>query len=145
MKKEHHIRLWIFATAVWAGFLLGGLPDYYQQYSTNFMLGFVVLVLLPISVVLYLVLKRVAPRRRMSVALWIALYFTVPLAVYDWLYCGLVLGRGIGFIWEFWYLTVYYAIPWLLAPPMALLVNRIERGAVPAGGSAPRGDRRNTG
>lgn len=127
MKKRHHVRLWILATAVWAGFLLGGLPDYYQQYSTDFMLGFVLLVLLPISLALYFVLRRVAPRHRMSVALWIAFYFTVPLAVYDYLYCGLVLDRGIGFLWEFWYLTVYYVIPWLLAPALAVLVNRIAK------------------
>jgi hypothetical protein len=114
------------ATAVWAGFLLGGLPDYYQQYSTGFMVGFDLLALLPISSVLYFVLRGVAPRRRMSAALWIAFYFTVPLAVYDWLYCGLVLGRGISFLWEFWYLTVYYLIPWLLAPAIVLPVNRIE-------------------
>jgi hypothetical protein len=99
------------------------------------MLGFDLLVLLPISVVLYFVLRRVARRHRMSMALWIAFYFTLPLAVYDWLYCGLVLGRGIGFLWEYWYLTVYYAIPWLLAPAIALLVNRVERGAVHAGDS----------
>ena len=135
MKKRHHIRLWILATAVWAGFLLGGLPDYYQQYSTGFMLGFDLLVLLPISLALYFVLHSVAHRRRMSVVLWIAFYFTVPLAVYDWLYCGLWLGRGIGFVWEFWYLTVYYAIPWLLAPAIVLLANRVESGAAPAGGS----------
>jgi len=135
MNKRHHIRLWILATAVWAGFLLGGLPDYYQQYSTGFMLGFVLLVLLPIALVFYFVLHGVARRRRMSVALWIAFYFTLPLAVYDWLYCGLWLGHGIRFVWEFWYLTVYYAIPWLLAPAIVLLVNRVENDAAPAEGS----------
>ena len=127
MKKRHHLRLWILATAVWAGFLLGGLPDYYQQCSTGLMLGCFLLVLRAISLVLYFVLRRVPPRHRMSVALWIAFYFTVPLAVYDYLYCGLVHGRGIGFLWEFWYLTVYYVIPWLLAPALALLVNVIAK------------------
>jgi hypothetical protein len=91
------------------------------------MVGFDLLVLLPISVVLYVVLKRVPSGRRMSLALWIAFYFTVPLAVYDYLYCGLVLDRGIGFLWEFWYLTVYYVIPWVLAPAIALLANRIAK------------------
>ena len=126
MRRRHHLRLFILATAVWAGFLLGGLPDYYRQYSTAFMLGFDLLVLLPISVALYLVLCGAARLRRMSAALWIAFYFTVPLTVYDWLYCGLVLGRGIAFLWEYWYLTVYYLIPWLLAPAIVLLVNRVE-------------------
>ncbi len=90
------------------------------------MVVFDLLVLIPISVVLYFVLHSVASQRRMSVALWIAFYFTVPLAVYDWLYCGLVLDRGMAFLWEYWYLTVYYLIPWLLAPGIVLLVNRVE-------------------
>jgi len=136
VKQRDHIRLWILATAVWAGFLLTGLPEYYQQYSPEFMLGFDLLVLLPISIILYAVLKRVAPGRRMFLALWIALYFTVPLAAYDYLYCGLVLGRGIGFLWEFWYLTVYYVIPWLLAPAIVLLVKRIEGHHPLTGGAA---------
>ena len=88
-------------------------------------MGFDLLLLLPISVVLYFVLGRVPSGRRMYLALWIAFYFSVPLAAYGYLYCGLVLGRGIGFLWEFWYLTVYYIIPWLLAPAIVLLVNRI--------------------
>ena len=136
MKRKHHLRLLILATTVWAGFLIGGLQDYYQQYSTEFMLGFDLLALGSISLVLYLVLRHVATRRRMSAALWIAFYFTVPLAVYDWLYCGLALGRGIGFLWEYWYLTVYYVIPWLLAPAIALFVNRIEGRRPLVGGVA---------
>jgi hypothetical protein len=123
MNKRYHIRLWILATGVWAGFLALGLPDYYQQYSSRLMLGFEVALVLPFSIVLYVVLKRAPARRRMSLARWIAFYFTVPLAVYDYLYCGLVLGRGVGFLWEFWYLTVYYVIPWVLAPAMAALAS----------------------
>jgi hypothetical protein len=100
------------------------------------MVGFDLLVLLPISAVLYFVLKRVPSKRRMSLALWIAFYFTVPLAAYDYLYCGLVLDRGIGFLWEYWYLTVYYVIPWLLAPAMALFVDRVEEDQPRAGGAS---------
>jgi hypothetical protein len=100
------------------------------------MLGFDLLLLLPISVVLYFVLGRVPSGRRMSLALWIAFYFSVPFAVYDYLYCGLILGGGIGFLWEFWYLTVYYVIPWLLAPAIVLLVNRIGKDQPLTGGAA---------
>jgi len=127
MRKRHHVRLWALATVVWAGFLLAGFPEYYQQYSPMVMLGFDLLVLLPFAVVLYVVLKRRSPQHRMSLALWIAFYFTVPLAAYDYLYCGLVLGRGMSFLWEYWYLTVYYLIPWLLAPAIVLLIRRIEQ------------------
>ena len=83
MNKRHHIRLLALATLVWAGFLLAGLPEYYKQYSSGFMVAFDLLVLIPISFVFHVVLRRVPPRRRMQVALWIAFYFTVPLGVYN--------------------------------------------------------------
>jgi hypothetical protein len=124
MKQRHHLRLLGLATLVWAGFLLVGSPEYYQQYSTSFMVAFDLLVLIPISVVFRVVLGRVPPRDRTQVALWIAFYFTVPLGVYDYLYCGLVLGFGVRFLLDFWYLTVYYVIPWALAPAIVWWTNR---------------------
>jgi hypothetical protein len=86
------------------------------------------LVLIPIAVISYFVLKRLRLERRLTVALWLAFYFTVPLALYDWLYCGLYLGHGIQFISRYWYLSVYYAIPWILLPLVALLLNRTRPG-----------------
>jgi hypothetical protein len=92
------------------------------------MLWFDALVLIPIAAIVYFVLRRLRPERRLTVALWLAFYFTVPLAVYDWLYCGLYLGHGIQFISRYWYLTVYYAIPWALLPLVARLLNRKRSG-----------------
>ncbi len=105
MKGRGHIRLFLTATLVWAAFLLGGLPSYYQQYSTRFMLLFDVVVLVPIAGIVYLVLRSVRRERRLKVTVWIAVYFTVPLAIYDWLYCGIYLGHGMQFLSRFWYLT----------------------------------------
>ena len=129
MKTRHHLRLLGLATLVWCGFLLGGLPDYYQQYSFLTMLAFDLAVLLPVVVVFHQVLLRIPPSRRRQAALWIAFYFTVPLAVYDYVYCGLILGAGLGFFLEYWYLTVYYAIPWMLAPTLVWVMGRDRRGA----------------
>ena len=127
MPVRDHIGVLLIATAVWAGFWATGLPSYYQQYTTVQMLWFDSLVLIPIAAIAYLVLKRYRPERRFPTALWLAFYFTVPLAFYDWLYCGVHLGRGIRFVWQYWYLTVYYAVPWILLPLLARLLNR--RGA----------------
>ena len=123
MTGRGHIRLFLIATLVWAAFLLGGLPSYYQQYSTRFMLLFDVVVLVPIAGIVYLVLRSVRRERRLKVTVWIAVYFTVPLAIYDWLYCGIYLGHGMQFLSRFWYLTVYYIIPWVLLPMVALMLN----------------------
>lgn len=37
MRRRSHIRLFLVATSVWASLLVGGLPFYYQLYSTTTM------------------------------------------------------------------------------------------------------------
>ena len=128
MTKRGHIRIFLIATVVWVGFWVAGLPSYYQQYSNALMVWFDSLVLIPIATIVYLDLRSLRPERRLPVAIWLAFYFTVPLALYDWLYCGLYLGHGIQFISRYWYLTVYYAIPWVLLPLVALALNRTRPG-----------------
>ncbi len=122
---QDHLRIFLIATVVWTGFWIAGLPLYYQQYSNFLMIWFDSLLLIPITAIVYFVLRPLRSERRLTVALWLAFYFTVPLALYDWLYCGLYLGHGVEFISTYWYLTVYYAIPWVLLPLMALFLNRI--------------------
>jgi len=127
MRARGHIKIFLTASLVWVGFWIAGLPSYYQQYSPTFMIWFDALLFLPIGAVVWVVLRRVRARRRMKVALWMAFYFTVPLAIYDWLYCGVYLDHGLSSLWRFWYLTVYYAIPWLLLPAVAATLNQIGR------------------
>jgi hypothetical protein len=124
MSTRGHIRIFLIATVVWAGFWVAGLPSYYQQYSTLTMIWFDLLLLVPIVAIVYLVLKDRRPERRLPIALWLAFYFTVPLAIYDWLYCGVYLGHGVQSFTRYWYLTVYYAIPWVVMPLVALVLNR---------------------
>lgn len=133
MKTRGHIRLFATATTVWGAFWVAGLPSYYQQYSAPAMLWFEVILLLGLIGPVHYVLRTVPGERRRNTAVWIAFYFTVPLAVYDWLYCGVHLGHGLAFLWRYWYLTTYYVIPWLLLPGMAVILDRAEsvaRGAV---------------
>jgi hypothetical protein len=124
MRRRGHIRLLSIATLVWAGFWVGGLPSYYRQYSAAFMVGFDLVALVAITGVLYLVLRRVRPERRLQMATWFAFYFTVPLALYDWLYCGIHLGHGWQFVVRYWYLSVYYVIPWIMFPAVARSLGR---------------------
>ena len=65
-----------------------------------------------------------ATGRRLAVASWLAFYITVPLLLYDALYCGVWLGHGLRFFVDFWYLSVYYVIPWLILPPTGLWLDR---------------------
>ncbi len=119
MRAKIHLRIFIIATIVWLFFLLLGMPDYYLQYSTDIMIIFVVLLLIPISLIIYRVFKSVKPEKKVQISFWYAFYFTVPLALYDLLYCGIYLGYGINFILVFWFLSIYYIIPWILFPMIA--------------------------
>jgi hypothetical protein len=89
------------------------------------MIWFDSLPLIPITAIVYLVIRYLRPERRLTVALWLAFYFTVPLAIYDWLYCGLYPCHGIQFI----------AIPWVLLPLVALLLNRTLPGQMEHAGA----------
>ena len=124
MKIKNHIRIFLVASLVWLLFFLAGMPDYYLQYSNRSMILFVLLLLIPIAVIIFLVFKPISGGRRIKIALWYAFYFTIPLAIYDSLYCGIYLGYGIDFIFVFWFLTVYYLIPWILFPLVAFILNR---------------------
>jgi hypothetical protein len=125
MSGRGHFRILIAATVVWAAFWVLGLPSYYQQYSRSTMIV-VCLALLPAVVaVCYLLLRHMERNGRLARAAWLAFYFTVPLALYDWLYCGAYLGYGASFFCVFWYLTVFYVVPWLVLPATAVILNHV--------------------
>ena len=129
MSRARHLRLFILATIVWAAFWVGGLPAYYQQYSRGTMLALSLGLLAVIMAILPRVFRPIRPTRRVGVALWMSFYFTVPLAAYDALYCGIYLGHGWAFVWQYWYLPVYYVIPWLVMPGVAGMLNWRDAGA----------------
>ena len=123
MRSKHHIRILIIATIIWFFFLILGLPDYYLQYSTEIMIWFDISLLIPFSIIIWFVLKTIKKSRRMNIALWYSFYFTLPLAFYDYLYCGIYLKYGFSFIYVFWFLSVYYLVLWILFPTIAVILN----------------------
>lgn len=85
-----------------------------------------------ISLVALLLLARVRPDRRETLALWLSVYYTLPFAVLDTLYCGLFLRHGWAYLQQYWYLTVFYVTPWLTFLPTAWALNRLQRTLAPA-------------
>jgi hypothetical protein len=129
MTARAHLRVLVVATAAWGLFWVLGWPSYYQQYSFRPMFWFCVALLPVIAAVTVFILRRVAAERRLPVACWLAFYFTVPLAFYDSLYCGIYLRYGLGFLTAFWYLTLFYVVPWLMLPATAIAMNRWPGGS----------------
>jgi len=119
-----HLRILIYATIVWILFFLAGMPDYYLQYSTKSIILYEILLLIPFSVIIWFIFRPIKTSRRIKLSLWYSFYFTVPLSIYDYIYCGIYLGYGLRFIYVFWFLTVYYIIPWILFPLIAILLNK---------------------
>jgi hypothetical protein len=126
MNARMHGQFFAVATVAWAVFWLLGLPAYYQQYSSASMVWFDALLLIPFAFIFTRILGRCRPSRRLRRSLWIAFYFTVPLAIYDWLYCGVYLQHGVAFVRRYWYLSVYYLLPWLLLPSCVAWLNRAQ-------------------
>jgi hypothetical protein len=127
MRVRDHLRLLIFVSIAWLLFWIGGLPDYYQQYSTTFMILFDLAILPPIWLIVYRSIKKANSNRRLIISLWWAFYISIPLFVYDLLYVGIYLGHGMTFLGSYWYITVYYLLPWLLFPLTGWLTGRKVR------------------
>jgi hypothetical protein len=106
----------MLVTIAWILFWIAGLPDYYQQYSTKFMIIFDLVILVPIWLLVYYSIKNARQGREFILSLWWAFYISVPLFIYDLLYVAIYLEYGVSFLWTHWYLTVYYIIPWLIFP-----------------------------
>ena len=124
MKIKNHIKLFVIVTIAWMIFLILGLPDYYQQYSTAIMIVFDIIILPPIWYLVYKSAKRTKPGRGLIISVWWSFYITVPLFIYDLIYCGIYLGHGLDFLITYWYLSVYYIIPWLFFPISGFIIDK---------------------
>lgn len=120
MKRQTHLQLLGSGVLTWAAFFVVGLPDYYQQYSTLFVAIGTALLVPPTFWLGARIIGRQKPERALGMAVALSFYFTVPFAALDTLYCGVWLGRGHRYLVEYWYLTVFYVIPWVLYLPLGL-------------------------
>lgn len=144
MRAGAHLRLLILVLVVWAAFWVAGWPDYYQQYSfrTQIVICVLVLVAFAWQGVRFILPARV--ERRIGRGVWLAFYFTVPFALLDAAYCGVYLGHGATFLVRYWYLTIFYVIPWMLFVPLGWLSSRVPADRRPthhqSASDRPRGE-----
>jgi hypothetical protein len=124
MTLRKHFKLLLSAVVMWFAFWLGGLPDYYQQYSPSTMGIACVLISVATSLAAVVLVRHGRDETKVQRAFWYSLYYTVPFAVLDWFYCVWYLGRGQDFLIAYWYLAVFYVSPWLTFIPTAMLLKR---------------------
>ncbi|ABW27773.1 hypothetical protein AM1_2773 [Acaryochloris marina MBIC11017] len=53
---------------------------------------------------------------------WLALYLTVPLFIYDYVFIVLLGGDNMTFIFRYWYLSVFYFSFWVQFPLTARFI-----------------------
>ncbi|MDX2143291.1 MAG: hypothetical protein SFV19_08045 [Rhodospirillaceae bacterium] len=126
-----HVYYFTMATTMWTVFFLIGLPsNYYQGWPFAAQFGFVLTLPTLVLGVLGAMRFRPLPRARaLGLAAVMALHFTVPLFVYDWIYLGQHRGLGWSFLASHWYLSWFYLIPWIELPLIAWVVaDRAARG-----------------
>jgi hypothetical protein len=124
MNIRNHIKAFLFGTTVWIAFFILGLPNYFQQYSTTFMALFDIAVFPFLVAMVLLIMKWLKGKSSSNKSVLLAFYGTVPLFVYDYLYCGIYLQHGWEFLSTYWYLTIYYFIPWIVLPLMGIYLDK---------------------
>ena len=120
-----HVALLVMSFLTWGFFVLLGLPDYYQHWPLPAQLA-----ILPAVTLLYVplapwLLRRFPDGRPRRNARWLALYLTVPLFLYDFVYLVVLGNETLGFVFRYWYLSFFYVSFWLQFPWAA---RRMERG-----------------
>ncbi len=125
MTIKKHLTTYIITFVIWFIFLLFGLPsDYYQTWTFNAQVClsiFAFFIILPIT---YIVLQKVWKQNYFKNSLWIAFYASLPLAVYDYIYVGLIKGYGHSYIFSHWYLSIFYLIVLIEIPIIGYIMER---------------------
>ncbi len=116
-----HLRFIFIFIGVYVLFVLRGLSTkHFQNLSLDFYFleTFEILIFLAPSGIL--VLKFTSKRKEyFKDSLWMAFYFTVPIAIADFIFLGVIKKFGISYFSKFWIITIYYPIFWITIPGTA--------------------------
>lgn len=131
MSFRSHLYLLYLSTTFWTWFFLGGLwTNYYQDLTFSNALLFVVI--LP-AVILLLVgkglLKSVTKTNYCKAAVVCASYFAFVLLAYDFIYLKLYAGKGFAYLIDYWYLTFFSPIPYLILLPIGYRLDKTKNGS----------------
>jgi len=124
--KAKYVYLFLTACLIYLLFIIRGLPnnhylDWPQYYHIIDCLELMV-VSIPLT---YLVLKWFSsPEYYYKDSIWFAFFTSVPFFIFDLIYLGIFENFGINFIYEFWFLTIFYFIVWVEMPIIGYLMQK---------------------
>jgi len=113
MTARKHLELLLYSFITWFAFYLLGLPDYYQSWYFELKVAICILVTIVYFPATYYTLNNYwSDGKHLGNSVWLALYLTLPLFIYDYLLLALYKGLGISFVIPYWYLTFFYFSFW---------------------------------
>jgi len=59
-------------------------------------------------------------------ALWLAFYFSVPVALFDFITVGILQGHGLHYLKTHWYLTIAYFYVWINLPLIGSALQKLR-------------------
>ncbi len=121
---KSHLALFAMSFVTWAFFVVLGLPDYYQSWSFELKIAICIAVTALYFPLTPFLLRRFENRAYARNALWLALYLTVPLFIYDYVYIVIIGGDDLSFVFRYWYLSFFYFSFWIQFPLIARSMTR---------------------
>lgn len=115
-----HLYLFYMSTSFWTWFFLAGLwTNYYQDLT--FINAFLVGIIFPAIILITTgkgLLKSVAKGNYLRAAVICSSYFAFVLLTYDFIYLKLHLGKPFTYLIDYWYLTFFSPVPYLILMPI---------------------------
>lgn len=121
-----HFALLMMSFVTWGFFVLLGLPDYYQSWSFTAKISICIAVTLLYIPLTPFILKLIDNKNHVKNSLWLALYLTLPLFVYDYIFIVLIGGDNMAFVFRYWYLSFFYFSFWIQFPLIARFMKSYE-------------------
>ncbi|MCU0437747.1 MAG: hypothetical protein MUC49_07500 [Raineya sp.] len=128
MSLRNHLHLLYLSTTFWTWFFLGGLwTNYYQDLS--FINALIFIMIFPTLIFIFVgkgLLKSIAKTNYLKAAFISASYFAFVLLLYDFIYLKLYLGKTFNYLIDYWYLTFFSPIPYIILLPIGRYLDKKE-------------------
>jgi hypothetical protein len=127
MKAKYHFTMLLVAFIAWAAFYFIGLPsDYYTSWSLTEKILIILISFFAVFPAFSIMINIFLEGDYMKLNLWLALYASVGIFIFDFIAVGLIEGKGIGFLITHWIQTAGYIMPWIIFPLIANTMKKYE-------------------
>lgn len=128
MNRKRHIILLLIALSAWFVFYLIGLPSkYFQKWSTESQILLSLVTVFAIIPLIAFVTLILIGNHYVKVSKWFAFYASLPLAIIDFIICGIIQKKGLYVFISHWYITIGYFYVWIIIPIVGFTIEKFEK------------------